>query len=129
VALRMIRGPVTSTPTAGYVSRVAAVFNHNGQGVSGDMQAVIRAVLLAAEARTDTPGSDFGKLRSPLLHHIGLFRVLGGTIPSPNQIAYVYDNMGESLLNAPSVGICSARPARHSKRSTMPPSRWALPVR
>jgi hypothetical protein len=102
ITTRLIRGLVTSNPSPAYIARVAAVFNDNGQGVRGDLKAVIRAILLDAEARNDAPPSDFGKLRSPLLHHIALLRVLGGSI-TPSQITYVYDNMGESVLNAPSV--------------------------
>lgn len=103
VALRLIRGLVTSNPSGEYVSRVASVFNDDGNGTRGDMKAVIAAVLTDLEARDDAAPGDFGKLRSPLLHHIAVFRALGGTISSPQQIAYVYDAMGESILNAPSV--------------------------
>jgi hypothetical protein len=67
------------------------------------MKAVVRAILLDPEARDDNPPNNFGKLRSPLLHHIALLRALGGTIAQPSLIAYVYDTMGEGLLNAPSV--------------------------
>jgi uncharacterized protein (DUF1800 family) len=103
ISVRLIRALVTSNPSPAYIARISAVFNDNGQGVRGDLKAVIRAILLDAEARNDNPGNDFGKLRSPLLHHIALFRILGATIPQPSQISYVYDNMGESFLNAPSV--------------------------
>jgi hypothetical protein len=98
----MIRGLVEANPSPAYIARVAAVFNDNGQGGRGDLKAVVRAILLDPEARNDTPPNDYGKLRSPLLHHIALLRVLGGNI-QPSQIAYTYDNMGESLLNAPSL--------------------------
>lgn len=103
IATRLIRALVTSNPSPAYIARISAVFADNGQGVRGDMQAVIRAILLDAEARNDNPPDDFGRLRTPLQHHIALFRVLGGTIAQPSQITYVYDNMGESVLNAPSV--------------------------
>ena len=42
----LIQHLVKSNPSPGYISRVAAAFNNNGQGVRGDMQAVITAVLL-----------------------------------------------------------------------------------
>ncbi|MFN0121366.1 MAG: DUF1800 family protein [Blastocatellia bacterium] len=103
IATRLIRALVTSNPTPGYIARVAAVFNDNGQGVRGDLKAVVRAILLDSEARNDTPGPDFGRLRTPVMFHIALFRALGATIPQPQQIAYVYESMGEGLLNAPSV--------------------------
>ena len=49
---QLIQRLVTSNPSPAYVSRVATVFNNNGAGVRGDMKAVIRAVLLDAEARS-----------------------------------------------------------------------------
>ncbi|MFN7926694.1 MAG: DUF1800 family protein [Blastocatellia bacterium] len=103
LSLRLIRAFVTSNPTPAYVARVSAVFENNGQGVRGDLKAVLRAILLDPEARNDAPGNDFGKLRSPLLHTVALFRLLGATIAQPTQYVYVFDNMGEGVLNAPSV--------------------------
>jgi len=51
------------------VARVAAAFNDNGRGVRGDLKAVLRAVLLDAEARGAAGLADpqFGKLREPVL--------------------------------------------------------------
>jgi len=49
-----------------YVARVAGVFNNNGSGVRGDLGAVVRAILLDAEA-TNPPIGSIGKLREPLL--------------------------------------------------------------
>ena len=85
VSLRLIQHLVTSNPTPQYLGRVAAVFRNNGQGVAGDMKAVIRAVLLDAEARRgDVPGVDsarFGKLREPVLFYTAALRGLGCTAP------------------------------------------------
>ncbi len=81
VSLRLIQHLVTSNPTPQYIARVAAVFRNNGQGVAGDMKALIRAVLLDAEARRgDLPGADtasFGKLREPVLWLTATQRGLG----------------------------------------------------
>jgi hypothetical protein len=103
VATRLIRALVTSNPSPAYIARVAAAFNDNGAGGRGDMKAVIKAILLDAEARNDSPPSNFGRLRTPVQHTIALMRAL--TIPTgdPSQYAYIYDSMGESMLNAPSV--------------------------
>ncbi|MBX7219057.1 MAG: DUF1800 family protein [Blastocatellia bacterium] len=103
LASRLIRAMVTSNPSPGYISRVAAVFNNNGQGVRGDMKAVISAILLDTEARNDSSPGDFGRLRTPIQHHVALLRLLGGNLTQPSQIAYAYSGMGESVLNAPSV--------------------------
>ena len=69
LARRLIQRLVTSNPTNGYISRVGAVFDDNGQGVRGDLGATIAAVLLDDEARNghlQYPNT-FGKLREPLL--------------------------------------------------------------
>jgi uncharacterized protein (DUF1800 family) len=81
VATRMIQHLVKSNPTPAYVGRVAAKFKNNGSGVVGDMKAVVKAVLLDAEARAgDVPGQvgpNDGKLREPFLHVTALWRGLG----------------------------------------------------
>jgi uncharacterized protein (DUF1800 family) len=69
---QMIEHLVTSNPSPAYVSRVAAVFKDNGQGVRGDMKAVITAILLDPEARdsaTDFGNPQYGKVRESLLRY------------------------------------------------------------
>ena len=51
ISQQLIQHLVTSNPSPGYVQRVATVFNNNGYGVSGDMKAVITAILTDVEAR------------------------------------------------------------------------------
>ncbi len=103
VATRMIRALVTSNPSPAYVARVSAAFDNNGSGVRGDMKSVIRAILLDPEARNDNPSNEFGRLRTPVQHHIALLRALGGDLLQPQLISYTYEAMGEGVLNAPSV--------------------------
>jgi uncharacterized protein (DUF1800 family) len=103
VATRLIRALVTSNPSPAYVGRIAAVFNDNGQGVRGDMQSVIRAILLDQEARNDTPPSNFGKLRSPMLYFLAVSRAMQNATPHQNPSAYIYYTMGEGMLDPNSV--------------------------
>lgn len=103
VATRLIRALVTSNPTPAYIQRIAMVFNDNGQGVRGDMQAVIRAILLDQEARNDTPPSNFGKLKSPMLYTLSLMRALNAPIPHQNLSAYLFYTFGEGILDPASV--------------------------
>jgi uncharacterized protein (DUF1800 family) len=103
VATRLIRSMVTSNPSPAFIQRIAAVFNDNGQNVRGDMQAVVRAILLDPEARNDSPPADFGKLRSPMHYVLGLLRSLGGVVPQQNQAAYIYYSLGEGILDPASV--------------------------
>lgn len=103
LATRLIRALVTSNPSPQYIQRVAAVFDDNGQGVRGDLAAVVRAVLLDAEARNDAPGPEFGRLRTPVQHTIAMVRALGLTSTSASNFDYLLADMGESIVNAPSV--------------------------
>jgi uncharacterized protein (DUF1800 family) len=68
ISKQLIQKLVTGDPSPLYVSRVARVFNDNGSGVRGDMQAVVSAILNDPEARgyTKVPAS-YGKLREPVL--------------------------------------------------------------
>ncbi len=76
IGRRLIQRLVTSNPSPGYISRVAAAFNNNGHGVRGDMKAVVRAILLDPEALhgADTHPQTFGKVREPLLGISHLWR-------------------------------------------------------
>jgi len=73
---QMIQRLVTSNPSSAYVHRVAAVFNDNGQGVRGDLGAVVRATLLDTEARNPNPAAT-GKLREPVVRLAHAVRALG----------------------------------------------------
>lgn len=76
ISKQLIQRLVTSNPSPAYVERVATVFNNNGNGVKGDMRAVISAILLDDEAvngHTSNP-TQFGKLREPILKLTALLR-------------------------------------------------------
>lgn len=75
----LIQKLVTSNPSRSYVARVAAVFADNGQGVRGDMKAVVRALLLDPEARGPLKiDKAYGKLREPALQLTNLLRAMNG---------------------------------------------------
>lgn len=76
---QLIQRLVTSNPSPAYVGRVAAVFINNGSGVRGDLEAVVRAILLDTEARADpaNAGTGAGKLREPILRLTGWARAYG----------------------------------------------------
>jgi len=76
ISRQLIQRLVTSNPSPAYIQRVATVFNNNGKGIRGDMQAVIKAILLDDEAlhgAEKTP-EIFGKIREPLFFVSNLFR-------------------------------------------------------
>jgi uncharacterized protein (DUF1800 family) len=79
IGKQLIQHLVTSNPSPAYVARISAVFANNGQGVRGDMGAVVTAILTDPEARGDAPvAADFGHLREPALFVAAAFRSLGG---------------------------------------------------
>ncbi len=104
----LIQRLVKSDPTPAYVGRVAAVFKDNGQGVRGDMGAVVRAILMDTEARAgDTlragvEEKDGGFLQDPLLFEIFAANSLEQDYPD-NQPTFVPAEIGESFWYPPSV--------------------------
>jgi uncharacterized protein (DUF1800 family) len=77
ICRQLIQRLVTSNPSPGYLHRVVQKFNDDGspQHIRGNMQAVIRAILLDGEARnTALPAqlaNTSGKQREPLLRITG----------------------------------------------------------
>ncbi len=103
IGRQLIQRLVTSQPSPAYVARVSAVFNNNGSGVRGDLAAVVRSILLDAEAR-NTPPAGFGKLREPLLRVAHWMRALGAQSASGQYLmAWELDSTGQRALHAPSV--------------------------
>jgi uncharacterized protein (DUF1800 family) len=105
IAKRLIQRLVTSNPSPEYIDRVATAFNNNGQGVRGDMKAVIRAILLDNEALTGkTANPNFGKLREPLIAFTHLWRAFAGNA-ADGTVPYYYpeSTISQAPLSAPSV--------------------------
>ncbi len=75
ISKQLIQRLVTSNPTPQYVARVAEKFNNNGNGIKGDMKAVVSAILLDEEALAENKPDNFGKLREPMLRMSHLWRV------------------------------------------------------
>jgi uncharacterized protein (DUF1800 family) len=103
----LIQHLVKSNPSPDYVSRVAAAFANNGNGVRGDMQALITAILLDPEARAnDNGGNDQptdGHLQEPALFIAGMVRAFGGTMSNQNYFSWDLVNMNQDIYNPPSV--------------------------
>ena len=76
LARHLIQRLVTSNPSPAYIRRVATVFNNNGQGVRGDLRAVVRAILLDPEARDMglAAADDYGKVKEPMLRLTAIWR-------------------------------------------------------
>jgi uncharacterized protein (DUF1800 family) len=85
MARQLIQRLVTSNPSRAYVQRVAERFNDDGTGRRGNLEAVVRAILLDAEARNAPSGSSAavaGKLKEPLLRLTQFWRAYGVTSAS-----------------------------------------------
>ncbi len=96
ICRQLIQRLVTSNPSPGYLYRVTQVFNDNGSGVRGDMQAVISSILLDYEARsTDMlTQTNYGKQREPVLRVTAAARALP---PSAPQVAAYNENGGTTI--------------------------------
>ena len=104
ISRRLIQRLTSANPSPEYIQRVATVFNDNGDGVRGDLGAVIKAILLDTEARTLDVNGNGGKLVEPLLRLVALWRAFDAAaangryvFPQPN-LAF-----GQAPLRAPSV--------------------------
>jgi len=103
VCTQLIQHLVTSTPSPAYVSRVAAVFANDGNGVRGNMQAVITAIITDEEARAgDTnPSYDGGHLREPVLFITAMMRGLGFNNTDVNGSYFTLSNYSSPLNEEP----------------------------
>jgi uncharacterized protein (DUF1800 family) len=105
IAIRLIQRLTTSNPSPAYVRRVAEVFNNNGAGVRGDLGAVVRAILLDAEARPAAASDVDGKLKEPLLRLTQLYRAYNAQSANGGyrQLGGVSAIFGQGPLQSPSV--------------------------
>jgi uncharacterized protein (DUF1800 family) len=97
----LIERLVTSNPSPGYVYRCGLAFANNGQGVRGDMKAVLRSILLDWEARSPDVLSQqgYGKVKEPVLRFVSLLRALGAQPPADGRFRYYWQSSAEWGLN------------------------------
>jgi len=109
VCKQLIQHLVTSDPSPEYVSRIAAVFKSDENGIRGNMQSVIRAIVTDPEARAaDTdPTADGGHLREPILWTTAVMRGLGFVNTDPhdiyNMLTFETGTLNEAPYESPSV--------------------------
>jgi uncharacterized protein (DUF1800 family) len=108
VSRQLIQHLVTSNPAPAYIERVSDVFLNDGKGVTGNLQAVITAILTDPEARAGddpsaAPNPGFGHLREPILFMANLLRGLNATL-GPSSAPYNDATlMGQQLFYPPTV--------------------------
>lgn len=95
ISKQLIQRLVTSNPSPAYVGRISAKFNNNGSNVRGDLKAVVKAILLDAEARNPvaTTAAARGKLREPLIRYLHLLR---GTNATSTNGVYPLDGLAST---------------------------------
>jgi len=93
ISKQLIMRLAKSNPTPAYVARVATVFNDNGNGVKGDLKAVVRAILLDREF---WDGSGIKKFKEPLIAYTQFLRAFNvQALP-----AWRINSAGADVLNA-----------------------------
>jgi uncharacterized protein (DUF1800 family) len=97
ICRQLIQRLVTSHPSRSYVYRVVEKFNDNGNGVRGDLAAVIKAILLDYEARSADllAAPTYGKQREPLLRATAMARAF----PAPPSQAGSYVESGTQTIS------------------------------
>ena len=104
IARQLIQRLVTSNPSPQYVARVAARFDDDGGGRRGQLVAVVRAVLLDAEARPAATTVVSGKVKEPLLRLTQLWRAYGAQAANGQyRLGNISASFGQGPLQAPSV--------------------------
>ncbi len=102
---RLIQFLVTSNPSPSYVSRVVGVWNNNGAGVRGDLQAVVRAILLDDEARSPptaaVASAHYGKLREPMVRFVHFANAMGAKSNNGRNSIWWLDSPDDALGQTP----------------------------
>jgi uncharacterized protein (DUF1800 family) len=104
ISLRLIQHMVTSDPSPAYLGRVSQAFTASG----GDLQTVVRQILLDPEARQgDDPGAALpeksGHWREPVLAVLAMMRDLHASARPDNRLARFPADLGQRLFYPASV--------------------------
>lgn len=109
VSKQLIQFLVTDNPSPAYVERVQNVFVDNGNGERGDLEAVVRAILMDSEARSSIHFANkrtTGSLKQPVIRIMQLARVFKVANKSDFhmwQLDELEEEFNQDPLNAPSV--------------------------
>jgi uncharacterized protein (DUF1800 family) len=105
ISKRLIQFLVTSNPSAGYVSRVVAVWNNNGAGARGDLKSVVKSILLDGEARDPATApvhsSTYGKLREPMVRFVHFANAMGAKSNAGRNSIWWLDSPDDALGQTP----------------------------
>jgi len=103
IAKQLIQRLVTSNPKPAYVARVAKVFEDDGNGVRGNMKAVVKAIFMDQQARrpglVENPA--YGKVKEPVLRLTSFLRAYGARSDSGLYLIGSSDDAGTELAQSP----------------------------
>jgi len=107
VSKLLIQRMVKSNPSPEYIERVASVFVNNGEGVRGDLSAVVKAILLDEEARHCSWIEDVssGKMREPMMRYMQLLKSFNASNQSGKMwsVGWMAQEMGQHPMTSPTV--------------------------
>ncbi|MFY9552034.1 MAG: DUF1800 family protein [Thermoanaerobaculia bacterium] len=108
LARELIHSLVTSNPSPAYVERVAGFFNENGSGQRGSLWAMVKAILLDPEARTEPTDPAYGHLREPVLYMNAVLRAFNArsadrTGQTDGHYNWMASEMGQTAFRPPTV--------------------------
>lgn len=106
ISKHLIQRLVTSNPSPAYVARASALFADNGEGVRGDLKAVIRGILTDKEALSGGDRTPV-KMKEPLIAMTNFFRAFEAKSADPSGRFHnsidTFGSYGQSPLGSPSV--------------------------
>lgn len=97
IAPLLCRQLVTSNPSPQYVERAVTAFEDNGEGVRGDMKAILCAILTDEEAKNPPAGSG-GHLKEPVLVVSALACAIGAKIADHPFLTDESESMGQKIF-------------------------------
>ncbi|MBE8574194.1 DUF1800 domain-containing protein [Vibrio sp. OPT18] len=106
ISKHLIQRLVTSNPSPAYIARISALFADNGEGVRGDLKAVIRGILTDREALSGSVRSP-AKMKEPIIAMTNFFRAFEAKSADPSGRFHnsidMFRSYGQSPLGSPSV--------------------------
>lgn len=108
VSRQLIQFLITDNPSPAYIQRIQNVFVNDGSGTRGNLAAVVKAILLDPEARSQPVSASHGKLREPVIRTMHLGRLCRLTESHPEFVWWnwqenYYGYTKQEPLNSPSV--------------------------
>lgn len=103
IGRQLIQFLVTSNPSSNYVARVAAKFADDGTGKRGNLAAVVKAILLDAEARDAQwflGAPEFGRLKEPVHRAMAIART-GNIGRYPNLLWWTWGDFNAAAFQEP----------------------------